>query len=284
MLDRGQFDEFAERGFLVLPQAVPPEVVAAAAEAIDELIERDPPGADVRGPFNYFRAGRAGPGPGRAADRQPGIRAGRVADRAGDAGRAVAGAGGAEHPAVPAPARHAPHRRFPARAGRAAGDVHHAGRGADVRPARPGRGEPVGLARHPPDPRGVLPRARARGVLRRGRLPADPAARARAGRPARPGTCCSRTTCSATTSAGIPRGRCGAPSTSGSSGPATTPGGASSSQDPWLDYDAVRSDSGERRKRRGIQRPAGSLATQGGDLRRRSRGRAARRSLCEQFG
>jgi hypothetical protein len=54
MLDRGQVDEFAERGFLVLPRAVPPDVVAAAAEAIDELIERDPPGADVRGPYNYF--------------------------------------------------------------------------------------------------------------------------------------------------------------------------------------------------------------------------------------
>jgi hypothetical protein len=54
MLDRGQVDEFAERGFLVLPQAVPPDVVATAAEAIDELIEHDPPGADVRGPYNYF--------------------------------------------------------------------------------------------------------------------------------------------------------------------------------------------------------------------------------------
>ena len=87
MLDRGQLAEFAERGFLVLPQAVPPEVVAAASEAIDELIERDPPAPEVRGPYNYFRRGRAGAGPGGGADRQPGVRAGRVADRAGDAGR-----------------------------------------------------------------------------------------------------------------------------------------------------------------------------------------------------
>ena len=50
MLDQGQLDEFAERGFLVPRQAVPPDVVAAAAEAIDELIERDPPGPQVRGP------------------------------------------------------------------------------------------------------------------------------------------------------------------------------------------------------------------------------------------
>jgi hypothetical protein len=54
MLDRGQLDEFAERGFLVLPRAVPPNVVAAAAEAIDELIKLDPPGPQVRGPHNYF--------------------------------------------------------------------------------------------------------------------------------------------------------------------------------------------------------------------------------------
>ena len=51
MLDRGQLDEFAERGFLVLPRAVPADVVAAAAKAIDEL---DPPGPQVRGPYNYF--------------------------------------------------------------------------------------------------------------------------------------------------------------------------------------------------------------------------------------
>jgi hypothetical protein len=54
MLDRGQLEEFAERGFLVLPRAVPPDVVAAAAEAIDELIKLDPPGPQVRGPHNYF--------------------------------------------------------------------------------------------------------------------------------------------------------------------------------------------------------------------------------------
>jgi hypothetical protein len=54
VLNRGQVEEFAGRGFLVVPLVVPPEVVAAAARAIDELIEREPPGAGVRGPYNYF--------------------------------------------------------------------------------------------------------------------------------------------------------------------------------------------------------------------------------------
>jgi hypothetical protein len=65
MLDRSQIAEFAERGFLVLPQVVPPDEVAAAAAAIDDLIERDPPGPGVRGPHNYFPA--AGQAPGLAA-------------------------------------------------------------------------------------------------------------------------------------------------------------------------------------------------------------------------
>jgi Phytanoyl-CoA dioxygenase (PhyH) len=51
-LEPGKLDEFAERGFLVLPGVVSPDVVTAAAAAIDELIERDPPQA--RGPHNYF--------------------------------------------------------------------------------------------------------------------------------------------------------------------------------------------------------------------------------------
>jgi hypothetical protein len=54
VLKRGQVEEFAERGFLVLPRVVPRAVVDAAARAIDELIKREPPGADVLGPFNYF--------------------------------------------------------------------------------------------------------------------------------------------------------------------------------------------------------------------------------------
>ena len=60
MLTRAQLAEFAERGFLVLPRVVPPDVVDAASAAIDELIKRDPPGPEVRGPYNYFpEAGQA---------------------------------------------------------------------------------------------------------------------------------------------------------------------------------------------------------------------------------
>ena len=54
VLSRGQVEEFAERGFLVLPGVVPRERVQAAARAIDQLIVREPPGDDVRGPYNYF--------------------------------------------------------------------------------------------------------------------------------------------------------------------------------------------------------------------------------------
>ena len=61
MLDRGQLDEFAERGFLMPPRAVPPDAVAAPAESINELIERDPSGPQVRGPYNYFPAAARAP-------------------------------------------------------------------------------------------------------------------------------------------------------------------------------------------------------------------------------
>ena len=54
MLNREQVDEFAERGFLVLPGVVPPDVLAVASAAIDELIKLDPPGPQVQGPYNYF--------------------------------------------------------------------------------------------------------------------------------------------------------------------------------------------------------------------------------------
>ena len=61
VLDRGQLAEFAEQGFLLLRHVVPPEAVAAASRAIDELIEREPPGPDIRGPYNYFPAAAAAP-------------------------------------------------------------------------------------------------------------------------------------------------------------------------------------------------------------------------------
>jgi hypothetical protein len=54
VLDLEQLHEFAERGFVVVPQAASRELVAAASGVIDELIEARPPGPDVRGPHNYF--------------------------------------------------------------------------------------------------------------------------------------------------------------------------------------------------------------------------------------
>ena len=74
MLARGQLDEFAERGFLVLPQVVPAEVMAAASAAIDELIEHDPPGPEVRGPYNYFLHGRQAPALAALLARSPAFR------------------------------------------------------------------------------------------------------------------------------------------------------------------------------------------------------------------
>jgi hypothetical protein len=61
VLDREQVEEFAERGFLLLPQAVPRDVVAAATEAIDELIDSEPPGTGTGGPYNYFRPASEAP-------------------------------------------------------------------------------------------------------------------------------------------------------------------------------------------------------------------------------
>jgi hypothetical protein len=54
VLDREQLSEFAERGFVLVPQSVSPELVAGASDAIDGLIADTPPGPDVRGPRNYF--------------------------------------------------------------------------------------------------------------------------------------------------------------------------------------------------------------------------------------
>lgn len=72
MLDRTQLEEFAERGFVVVRQVVPPEPVAAATRTIDALLTRRPPGDDVRG--NHFYWPRAAKAPslgevhGRAGD------------------------------------------------------------------------------------------------------------------------------------------------------------------------------------------------------------------------
>jgi len=55
MLTAEQTREFAARGFLLLPQAVPSGTLERASAYIDGLIAAEPPGAGVRGPHNYFR-------------------------------------------------------------------------------------------------------------------------------------------------------------------------------------------------------------------------------------
>ncbi|WP_405944181.1 phytanoyl-CoA dioxygenase family protein [Streptomyces sp. NBC_00932] len=55
-LSQAQVAEFAQRGFLLIPRAVPGELVAAGTRVIDGMAERRPPGPDVRGPHNYFPA------------------------------------------------------------------------------------------------------------------------------------------------------------------------------------------------------------------------------------
>jgi hypothetical protein len=54
MLDREQLRTFAERGFVVVPQVVPQELLATASRTIDELLGREPPPRDVRGPHFYL--------------------------------------------------------------------------------------------------------------------------------------------------------------------------------------------------------------------------------------
>jgi hypothetical protein len=51
---REHLQEFAERGFVVIPQAIPQYLVAAGSRTIGALMERKPPGADVRGNHFYW--------------------------------------------------------------------------------------------------------------------------------------------------------------------------------------------------------------------------------------
>jgi hypothetical protein len=49
-----QIDEFAERGFVLVPQVVQGDVLAQAARRIDEVAAADPPAAGKRGNHFYF--------------------------------------------------------------------------------------------------------------------------------------------------------------------------------------------------------------------------------------
>jgi hypothetical protein len=158
VLNRGQVEEFAGRGFLVVPRVVPPEVMAAAARAIDELIEREPPGAGVRGPYNYFPE----------AVQAPELAALLTGSPAFGLAEALTAPGTLQVPWQVQVALNIPPN--PHRPG-----IHHIDGFPPEPDGRPGtftllagvlmseqrgRREPVGVAGHPPDPRGVLPRTR----------------------------------------------------------------------------------------------------------------------------
>ncbi|GLY77667.1 phytanoyl-CoA dioxygenase family protein [Actinoallomurus iriomotensis] len=54
MLSDAQIKEFAERGYVLVPQVVPGDLLDEAARRIDEVAAADPPAEDERGPHFYF--------------------------------------------------------------------------------------------------------------------------------------------------------------------------------------------------------------------------------------
>ncbi|HJP75859.1 MAG TPA: phytanoyl-CoA dioxygenase family protein [Pseudonocardiaceae bacterium] len=54
MLDQRQLSEFAERGYVMIPQAVPADLLAAATRTVNAIMVSKPPPDDVRGPHFYF--------------------------------------------------------------------------------------------------------------------------------------------------------------------------------------------------------------------------------------
>jgi ectoine hydroxylase-related dioxygenase (phytanoyl-CoA dioxygenase family) len=54
VLSEAQIDEFAERGYIVVPQVVPGDILEEAARRIDEVTAADPPPEDKRGAHFHF--------------------------------------------------------------------------------------------------------------------------------------------------------------------------------------------------------------------------------------
>ncbi|WP_046585177.1 phytanoyl-CoA dioxygenase family protein [Streptomyces mangrovisoli] len=54
MLSDEQLDEFAERGFVLVPHAVPDDVLGRAGRRLDEVVAADPPTAGTHGNHFYF--------------------------------------------------------------------------------------------------------------------------------------------------------------------------------------------------------------------------------------
>lgn len=54
VLSDAQINEFAERGYIVVPQVVPGDILENAARRIDKVAAADPPAEDERGAHFYF--------------------------------------------------------------------------------------------------------------------------------------------------------------------------------------------------------------------------------------
>lgn len=54
MLDQQQKQSFAENGYLIVPQIVPPDLIEAARQEIQGRLRHNPPADEHRGPFFYF--------------------------------------------------------------------------------------------------------------------------------------------------------------------------------------------------------------------------------------
>jgi hypothetical protein len=61
MLTDDQINHFAERGFVLIPQVVQDGVLARAAQRIDQVVAADPPAADKHGSHFYFLETKAEP-------------------------------------------------------------------------------------------------------------------------------------------------------------------------------------------------------------------------------
>jgi len=61
MLTEAQLAEFMERGYVVLPQVVPDDLLEQAAARVDQITADDPPPEDTRGPHFYFLETKAEP-------------------------------------------------------------------------------------------------------------------------------------------------------------------------------------------------------------------------------
>lgn len=229
MLDRGQLDEFIERGFVVVPQVVSRDLVSAASRVIDKLIESAPPGPDVRGPHFYFPE----------TAQTPSLTALLMDSPAFGTAESLTGVGSLEVPWQAQVALNIP--PFPTEP-----SWHHIDGFPPEADGRPGTFTMLAsvlMSDQLDDDAGnlwVWPGSHiAHAEYFREHGPDaffEAGATCRSSRPSRSrsaaglATCCWRTTCWVTTLGTTLRRRRGARCTSGSSGPGTTPGGASSSR------------------------------------------------------